>query len=68
MIICDLSGSPSIDLAGSKMLQELHRPLASRKIDLYMSANMAMSAMSCGPMASAINSVESGDDILQRGG
>ena len=36
MIVCDLSASPYIDLAGSEMLQELHRLLTARKIDLYI--------------------------------
>jgi sulfate permease, SulP family len=34
MLICDLSASPYLDLAGSGMLHELHRELASRGIAL----------------------------------
>ena len=34
MIVCDLSASPYLDLAGSGMLHELHRELASRGIAL----------------------------------
>jgi high affinity sulfate transporter 1 len=34
MVVCDLSASPYLDLAGSAMLHELHRDLASRDIAL----------------------------------
>jgi MFS superfamily sulfate permease-like transporter len=34
MVVCDLSASPYLDLAGSGMLHELHRELASRGIAL----------------------------------
>jgi MFS superfamily sulfate permease-like transporter len=34
MIICDLSASPHVDLAGSRMLHELHRELVDRGIAL----------------------------------
>jgi high affinity sulfate transporter 1 len=34
LVICDLSASPYIDLAGSRMLQQLHGQLASRDIAL----------------------------------
>jgi MFS superfamily sulfate permease-like transporter len=30
LVVCDLSASPHIDLAGSRMLHELHRELAAR--------------------------------------
>jgi high affinity sulfate transporter 1 len=32
LVVCDLSASPYIDLAGSQMLRELHGELASRKM------------------------------------
>lgn len=32
LVVCDLSASPSIDLAGSQMLHELHGELASREV------------------------------------
>jgi MFS superfamily sulfate permease-like transporter len=34
MLVCDLSASPYIDLAGSHMLHELHSALAARGIAL----------------------------------
>jgi len=34
LIVCDLSASPFIDLAGSRMLHELHRELTARGIAL----------------------------------
>jgi len=34
LMVCDLSASPYLDLAGSRMLHQLHGELASRKIDL----------------------------------
>jgi MFS superfamily sulfate permease-like transporter len=34
MVVCDLSASPYIDLAGSRMLQKLHDELAHRGIAL----------------------------------
>ena len=34
MVVCDLSASPYIDLAGTRMLHELHRELAARGIAL----------------------------------
>jgi MFS superfamily sulfate permease-like transporter len=34
LVICDLSASPYIDLAGSRMLHQLHGQLASRDIAL----------------------------------
>jgi sulfate permease, SulP family len=34
MVVCDLSASPYLDLAGSHMLHELHRELAARGIAL----------------------------------
>ncbi len=34
MVVCDLSASPFIDLAGSRMLHELHAELAERGIAL----------------------------------
>jgi sulfate permease, SulP family len=34
MVVCDLSASPYLDLAGSQMLHELHRELAARSIAL----------------------------------
>jgi sulfate permease, SulP family len=34
LVICDLSASPNIDLAGSRMLHELHNELTSRNIAL----------------------------------
>ena len=34
LVVCDLSASPSIDLAGSRMLAELHGDLAARGITL----------------------------------
>jgi MFS superfamily sulfate permease-like transporter len=34
MAICDLSASPSTDLAGSRMLHDLHAELAARGIAL----------------------------------
>lgn len=34
MVVCDLSASPYIDLAGSRMLRQLHGDLASRNIGL----------------------------------
>jgi anti-anti-sigma factor len=34
MVICDLSASPFIDLAGSRMLRQLHDQLSRRGIDL----------------------------------
>jgi SulP family sulfate permease len=34
LVVCDLSASPYIDLAGSRMLHELHRELATRDIAL----------------------------------
>jgi sulfate permease, SulP family len=39
MAICDLSASPYIDLAGSRMLHELHRKLAARGIQLRIIAH-----------------------------
>jgi SulP family sulfate permease len=33
-VVCDLSASPHVDLAGARMLSELHRELASRGIAL----------------------------------
>jgi len=34
LVVCDLSASPYIDLAGSRMLHDLHKELASRGIAL----------------------------------
>jgi sulfate permease, SulP family len=34
LVVCDLSASPYIDLAGTRMLGELHRELAARGIAL----------------------------------
>jgi SulP family sulfate permease len=34
LIVCDLSASPYVDLAGSRMLHELHAQLATRGIEL----------------------------------
>ena len=34
LVVCDLSASPFIDLAGSRMLHELHDELAARGIAL----------------------------------
>ena len=34
LVVCDLSASPYIDLAGSRMLHELHRELSARRITL----------------------------------
>jgi high affinity sulfate transporter 1 len=34
LVVCDLSASPYIDLAGSRMLQELHKELSARGIML----------------------------------
>jgi SulP family sulfate permease len=34
LVVCDLSASPYVDLAGSRMLHELHRELADRGIAL----------------------------------
>jgi SulP family sulfate permease len=34
LVVCDLSASPYIDLAGSRMLHELHRELVSQGIAL----------------------------------
>jgi high affinity sulfate transporter 1 len=34
LVVCDLSASPFIDLAGSQMLHELHRELAIRRMSL----------------------------------
>jgi SulP family sulfate permease len=34
LMVCDLSGSPYLDLAGSRMLHDLHGELASRGIAL----------------------------------
>jgi sulfate permease, SulP family len=34
LVVCDLSASPYIDLAGSRMLHELHGELATRGIAL----------------------------------
>ena len=39
MVICDLSASPHIDLAGSRMLHELHGKLAARGIALRIIAH-----------------------------
>jgi sulfate permease, SulP family len=39
MVICDLSASPHIDLAGSRMLHELHGKLAARGIQLRITAH-----------------------------
>ena len=33
-MVCDLSASPYIDLAGSRMLHQLHGELTSRNVDL----------------------------------
>jgi sulfate permease, SulP family len=33
-VVCDLSAAPYVDLAGSRMLHQLHAELASRNIDL----------------------------------
>ena len=34
LVVCDLSAAPYLDLAGSRMLHELHAELASRGITL----------------------------------
>ena len=34
LVVCDLSASPFLDLAGSEMLQKLHAELAARKVPL----------------------------------
>ena len=34
LVVCDLSASPYVDLAGSRMLHELHGELAARGIAL----------------------------------
>jgi MFS superfamily sulfate permease-like transporter len=34
LVVCDLSASPYIDLAGSRMLHELHKELSARSITL----------------------------------
>jgi sulfate permease, SulP family len=34
LVVCDLSASPFLDLAGSEMLPKLHAQLAARKIPL----------------------------------
>jgi sulfate permease, SulP family len=39
MVICDLSASPHVDLAGSRMLHELHGKLAARGIALRIIAH-----------------------------
>jgi SulP family sulfate permease len=39
MVVCDLSASPHIDLAGSRMLHELHGKLAARGIQLRIIAH-----------------------------
>jgi MFS superfamily sulfate permease-like transporter len=36
MVVCDLSTSPSVDLAGARMLLSLHEDLAKRKIALRL--------------------------------
>jgi high affinity sulfate transporter 1 len=36
LMVCDLSASPYLDLAGSRMLHELHRELAARGITLQI--------------------------------
>jgi high affinity sulfate transporter 1 len=36
LMVCDLSASPYLDLAGSRMLHELHRELAARNIELQI--------------------------------
>jgi MFS superfamily sulfate permease-like transporter len=35
-VVCGLSSSPFIDLAGAKMLHDLHRELVSRSIVLHI--------------------------------
>jgi sulfate permease, SulP family len=51
LMVCDLSASPYLDLAGSRMLHELHGELADRGIVLRIAGHMDGRATCCEPTA-----------------
>ena len=51
LVVCDLSASPYVDLAGSRMLHELHGELAARGITLRIVGAHGRCAICCEPTA-----------------
>jgi len=49
LVVCDLSTSPAVDLAGARMLASLHTALQAAGIRLRWSARMRECATSCAP-------------------
>ena len=56
LVVCDLSASPYVDLAGSRMLHELHGDSAARGAAFASSAHTDGCATCCAPTASATRS------------
>jgi MFS superfamily sulfate permease-like transporter len=52
LVVCDLSASPYIDLAGARMLHQLHNELGSQGINLLLWERAAGCAISSEPRAS----------------
>ena len=60
LVVCDLSASPYVDLAGSRMLHELHAELAARGVALRIIGRAwGGCAICCAPMASTRRSAGS---------
>jgi MFS superfamily sulfate permease-like transporter len=56
LMICDLSAAPYLDLAGSRMLHQLHTELTSQGLRYASSVLMDRRAIYCEPMASRTKS------------
>jgi MFS superfamily sulfate permease-like transporter len=52
LVVCDLSASPYLDLAGSRMLHELHAELTARGIALRIVGAHGWLRICCEPTAS----------------
>ena len=59
LAVCDLSAAPYLDLAGTRMLRELHAELAARGIPLRIVGPTERYETFCEPMASKIRSENS---------
>ena len=57
LVVCDLSAAPYLDLAGSRMLHDLHAELASRGIVLRIVGAHGSGAIYCGRRVSTKKSV-----------
>jgi SulP family sulfate permease len=70
-VICDLSASPYLDLAGSRMLHDLHSELASRGIALRIvgahgTARDLLRADGMDEKAGGLDRVKTLDEVLSK--